>query len=118
MVSLLVGRDVRADQEQLAAAGDGVGLADVAAAVAQRLDLGSGQREAGLDPFEDMKVVPRLAVLGDQFSGCVSHCSRSLCRGRFESAQPLGQDEQPARDHQQQRAQREPDRVALVLDQR
>src|SRR5207342_3331404 len=67
-VSLPVGGDVRADQENLAVAQLRKGLADVAASVAQRLDLGPLERDARLHPFEDVEVVPRLTVLGDELS--------------------------------------------------
>ncbi len=32
----------------------------------QRLDLGAGEREAGLERLLDKEVVPRLAVIDDQ----------------------------------------------------
>ena len=44
----------------------GVRLLQRRLAVAQRLHLGPGQHEAGLDPVEEVEVVPRAAVLDDQ----------------------------------------------------
>ena len=67
-VPLPVGGDVGADQEHLAVAQLRERLADVAAAVAQRLHLSPLQRDARLHPLEDVEVVPRLAVLDDELS--------------------------------------------------
>jgi hypothetical protein len=57
-------RDVGVDQPGLAAVLGDIGLRDRAAPAAQRLDLGAGQRQAGLEGLLDEVVVPRLAVLG------------------------------------------------------
>src|SRR5262249_50902116 len=50
---------------------------------AQGLDLGTGQREAGLEGVEDRVVVPRLAVGGDHLAALLSGHGRSppLTRG-------------------------------------
>src|SRR3990170_2153901 len=45
-------RDVRVHQPELAALGTGIGLAQVDAAEADRLDLAAHEREAGLDALE------------------------------------------------------------------
>jgi hypothetical protein len=44
-----------------------VRFADVGPAGADRLDLGAGEADARLDPFDDLVVVERLAVGGDLF---------------------------------------------------
>ena len=63
--ALQVFRDVGVDQPELAAAGVGVGLRDRRLAAAQRLDLGAGQRDAGLEGLADLVVETRPAVVGD-----------------------------------------------------
>jgi hypothetical protein len=58
--------DVQADEPRLAVAHLGVRLLERRLALTERLHLGPGQHEAGLDPIEEVEVVPRAAVLDDQ----------------------------------------------------
>ena len=51
--------DVRADEPDLAVAHVRVGLLQHGAALSQRLDLGAGQHEPGLEAVEQLVVVPR-----------------------------------------------------------
>jgi hypothetical protein len=66
---LLIGRDVKADEPELAVAGVGVGPLQGRLALAERLDLASGQDDARLDALEEVVLVPRTAVFGDQLLG-------------------------------------------------
>ena len=66
LVALRVLGDRRADEPRLAVADLGVRLGELRAALAERLDLGPRQLQARLDPVEQVVVVPRAAVLGDQ----------------------------------------------------
>ena len=66
---LLVRRDVQADEPELAVARVRVGALQDGVALAQRLDLAAVQHEPGLDALEEVVVVPRAAVLGDQLLG-------------------------------------------------
>src|SRR5512132_682678 len=84
-VSLCVLVDVSADQPDLAVAEVGVGLAERDASVAQRLHLGPGQLHAGLEPVEQVVVVPRAAILSDQLLALSSHRS-SLGGGQLDLA--------------------------------
>src|ERR1700728_541110 len=59
-VGLQVCRVVGVDQPELAAAGVGVGLRDRRLALAQRLHLGAGQRDAGLHGLVDEVIEARL----------------------------------------------------------
>ena len=59
-----IGRDVAVDQPQLGAFDGGVAFGDVGLALAQRLDLGAFQHDAGLEVVLDEVVVAGLAVLG------------------------------------------------------
>src|SRR5271166_2963524 len=61
-----VGADVHALEERLAVLDARVAVAEVCAMRAQRLDLGAGEREAGLEGLLDKEVVARLAVVNDQ----------------------------------------------------
>src|SRR4051794_26732333 len=70
-VGLQIFRDVGVDQPDLAALGIGVGFRDRGLAVADRLDLGAGQRDAGLDRVVDRIVEPRLAILRDDLDGAL-----------------------------------------------
>src|SRR5262245_40184938 len=65
-VSLLVDRDLGAEQPRLALAHLGVGLRERRPARAQRLDLRPGEDDPGLVPVEQLVVVPRAAVVGDE----------------------------------------------------
>src|SRR5690606_18398593 len=60
-----VGADVRVPQPRLAALEARVGVLQVRPPGAQRLDLAARQHEAGLERLDDLVVVPRLAVDGD-----------------------------------------------------
>ena len=64
-VALLEGRDVGADQPGLALLDPGVGAGDVHLAGADRLDLGAGQRDAGLEGLLDRELMARFSVEGD-----------------------------------------------------
>ena len=57
--------DVGVDEPHLAFARIGIGFADGRLALAQRLHLGAGQRDAGLERLADLIVEARLAVVGD-----------------------------------------------------
>ncbi len=61
-----VGADVNAFEERLAVLDARVTVAQICAMRPQRLDLGAGEREAGLERLLDKEVVPRLAVVDDQ----------------------------------------------------
>src|SRR4030095_10862088 len=56
---------VGVDQPYLAAARIGVGFPDARLALAQRLDLAAGERNAGLEYLADFVIEARLAVVGD-----------------------------------------------------
>ena len=66
MLPLRVLRDRGADEPGLAVADLRVRLPELGPAVAQRLHLGAGQLETGLDALEEVVVVPRAAVVGDE----------------------------------------------------
>src|SRR5881397_1740306 len=69
-----VGADVRAHQEELLAEEAGVGVLQVRAVVAQRLDLAAGQHETRLEALEDVVVVEGPAVLRDvPLAGLLRH---------------------------------------------
>src|SRR5438874_2717874 len=57
--------DVGIDQPELAATGIGVGFADRGLADTERLHLGPGERDAGLEHLADLVVEARLAVVGN-----------------------------------------------------
>ena len=59
------GRYVRADQPGLAFLDARVGLSQARLAGSDRLDLGSGQHDAGLERILDRVVVAGFSVLGD-----------------------------------------------------
>ncbi len=61
-----VGADVHALEKRLAVLDARVAVAQICAMRAQRLDLGAGEREAGLERLLDKEVVARLAVVDDQ----------------------------------------------------
>src|ERR1700684_1891809 len=60
-----VGADMNALEKRLAILDARVTVAQICAMRAQRLDLGAGEREAGLERLLDEEVVPRLAVVDD-----------------------------------------------------
>ena len=64
-VGLQVFGDVGVEEEHLLARRAGIGLADGRLALAQRLHLRAGERDAGLVGLDDLVVEPRLAVVGD-----------------------------------------------------
>src|SRR5262245_3045752 len=66
LVPLRVLGDRRADEPRLAVADLAVGLSELRAAGAERLHLRAGQLDARLDPLEQVVVVPRAPVLGDE----------------------------------------------------
>ena len=70
--------DVQADEPGLALAHVRVRLLQRRLAVAQRLHLGPGQHEAGLDLVEEVVVVPRAAVVDDQLFSRASPSGRSV----------------------------------------
>src|SRR6266516_7273757 len=73
-VARAVLRHVQADEPRLAVAHVGVRLLERRLPLPQRLHLGAGQHEAGLDPVEEAVVVPRAAVVDDQlFSHGLRH---------------------------------------------
>ena len=78
-VSLGVLVDVRADQPDFAVSEVGVSLAESDASVAQRLNLGSGQLQAGLVAVEQVVVVPRTAVVRDQLLAVPRHHEEDTC---------------------------------------
>jgi hypothetical protein len=65
-VPLLVNRDVRTDEPRLLPTHVRIGLLQGSPSVAKRLDLGPGEDHTGLDPVEEVVVVPRAAVVDDQ----------------------------------------------------
>src|SRR3989454_3520515 len=69
-----VGADVRAHQEELLAEEARVGILQLRAVVAQRLDLAAGQHQPGLEALEDVVVVKGPAVLRDvPLAGLLRH---------------------------------------------
>ncbi len=73
-VPLSVLRDVQADEPGFALAHIRVRLLQRRLPVTQRLYLGPGQHEAGLDPVAEVVVVPRAPVVDDQlFSHGLRH---------------------------------------------
>src|SRR5581483_2465847 len=68
-VPLRVDRDLEPVQPRLAVADVREGVRHSRAPDAQRLDLGAGQRDAGLDPLQELIVVTCSAVLGDRLLG-------------------------------------------------
>jgi hypothetical protein len=64
-VGLLIFRNVRIDEPDLAAAGIGVGFRNRGLARPQRLHLRAGERDARLHGFVDKVVETRLAIVGD-----------------------------------------------------
>src|SRR5581483_7277359 len=63
--------NVGIDQPDFATARVGVGLADRGLAVAQRLHLGAGQHNAGLEGFTDLVIETRPAVVGDNLEAAL-----------------------------------------------
>src|SRR5262249_35659157 len=71
-----VGAHVAAEQPGLAVTDGDVGVLEVHPAVPERLDLGPAQHETGLERFEDLVLMPRAAVGGDDaiFSNALLTC--------------------------------------------
>src|SRR5207248_10743883 len=65
-VTALVRADMNVDEERLSPTKTDVSLAQVGAAVAQRLDLGARELDARLDRLQDEVVVERGAVGGNR----------------------------------------------------
>ena len=55
----------------------GIGLLQRGPPVPEGLDLGARQHETGLDPVEEVVVVPRSAVLGDELFTFLGHTNKS-----------------------------------------
>ena len=72
-IALVVDRDVGADEPGLPIPHVRVGLLERGAAVPERLDLRSGQHEAGLHAIEKVVIVPRPAVVDDQMLSLLGH---------------------------------------------
>jgi len=71
---LLVRGDVQTDEPELAVAGVGVSPLQDRVALAERFDLATGEREPRLDALEQLVLVSRAAVLGDELlSGFSGH---------------------------------------------
>ena len=66
IAAMAVGIDVDVEQPHLALLDARKAVAQVGLALADPLDLGAEQRDAGLEGFEDVVVVKRLAVVGDR----------------------------------------------------
>src|SRR5581483_2109848 len=64
-VAVLVGADVSVQQPELAVFDQAIGVFEVDTAAADRLDLGAGEYDAGLDLLGEGRVVRRSAVDGD-----------------------------------------------------
>src|SRR5258708_4813842 len=64
-ISLQIFRNISVDQPDLAVLGIGIGFRDGGLAVADRLDLGAGQRDARFHRVLDRIIEPGLAVFGD-----------------------------------------------------
>ena len=77
--------DVAAHEPDLAAVEVGVSIFQVRLAVAQALDLGAGQDDPRLDLLQEVKLVPRAAVAGDDLEGAVVRLAL-----RFALAAALG----------------------------
>src|SRR5262249_12257341 len=85
---LLVLGDVRVDQEDAALLGAGVALGDIGVAGAQRLHLGAGELDAGLQGVLDVVVEARAPALGDALAAVValgSHGTVLWSKGRNQS---------------------------------
>jgi hypothetical protein len=70
-IGLFERRDMGADQPRLVAFDARVGIGQVDLAGADRLDLGAGQDEAGLERLLDRELIPRPPIQGDGFLGNV-----------------------------------------------
>src|SRR6266550_2621793 len=72
-IALVVDRDVGADQPGFPLADIRVGLLEGGPAVPKGLHLRAGQHDPGLDPLEQVVVVPRSAVVDDQMLALWAH---------------------------------------------
>jgi hypothetical protein len=100
-VALLERRDVGADQPRLVALDPRVGVRQVDLAGADRLDLGAGQDEAGLDDLLDRELVSRSPIERDGLLGNVrapsggngesgSHAEGDCVRHSQRESRPIG----------------------------
>src|SRR3972149_9172539 len=91
---LLVGRDVEALDPDLAAPDAAEGLGERTVTPAERLDLGAGEHQTGLETLDDLVVVTRSAVGDDGLlSGGVAfgaHRPRRLGSGASPRGRPAG----------------------------
>src|SRR5712671_2400917 len=69
--TLPVFRNIGIDEPDLPIASVRVGFSDRGLAQAQRLDLGAGQRDAGLEDLANFIIEARLAIVGDDFDVAV-----------------------------------------------
>src|SRR6185503_17877896 len=91
-IALLERRDVRADQPRLALLDAGIGVGDVHLAGADRLDLGAGQHETGLERLVDAELVAGSSVECDGrvvAHGMAPYCD-CLSEVRGRSAEAIG----------------------------
>ena len=86
---MAIGRDVGVDQHDLAPLHRRIALGDIGAADTQRLDLGAGEHQPGLDVVFQEIVEPRPPVLGDRLCHQITPASRmaSSISGRTVSEQ-------------------------------
>ena len=79
-----VGQHVHPEEPELVVVDAGVGVLQVGAAFAHRLDLGAREHDPGFPRVEDVVVVPRLAVGDDELVAAPAHrqhgtaCSRTV----------------------------------------
>ncbi len=92
-VALRVLGDVEADEVDLALANVAEGALQGRLAVAERLHLGAGQGEARLEAVEEVVLVPRAAVVGDQLGPCGHglHWTKKIRRAGFAFVQLPGE---------------------------
>ena len=83
-----VGRDVGVDEDDLVTLHRRVALGDVGLAVAQRLHLGPGQRNAGLVGLFEEVVEPRAAVFRDQLANHLRSDPHPACRPALPGGPP------------------------------
>ena len=77
-VGLQIFRDIGVVEPELAAALAGIGIGDVAAPLAQRLHLGAGQRDAGLEGLADLIVEARPPVGGGDLRYAAFPCLAAI----------------------------------------
>jgi hypothetical protein len=75
--------DIRIHEPKLAAAGVRVRLRDRRPALPQRLDLGAGEGDPGLEHLADLVIEPRSAIVGDNLAiGFDGHPGLQQCASR------------------------------------